>query len=68
MNDPQAVQEFTLRNLRQSHIRHIRCPKMTTKDLKPAVLATALALRQTPDAITARDVEVWTPAIRARSE
>jgi hypothetical protein len=28
-----------------------------------AVLQTALALRRTPDAITARDVEVWTPAI-----
>jgi hypothetical protein len=33
-----------------------------------AVLQTALALRRTPDAITARDVETWTPAIRAGSE
>jgi plasmid stabilization system protein ParE len=28
-----------------------------------AVLQTALALRRTPDAITAQDVETWTPAI-----
>jgi proline dehydrogenase len=28
-----------------------------------AVLQTARALRRTPDAITARDVEAWTPAI-----
>jgi len=28
-----------------------------------AVLQAALALRRTPDAITARDVEGWTPAI-----
>ena len=28
-----------------------------------AVLLTALALTRTPDAITTRDVETWTPAI-----
>lgn len=28
-----------------------------------AVLQTARAMRRTPDAITARDVETWTPAI-----
>jgi plasmid stabilization system protein ParE len=47
----------------ERELEHLLRRLATNPHAVNAVLQTALALRRTPDAITARDVETWTPAI-----
>jgi plasmid stabilization system protein ParE len=56
-NNPSAAVET------ERELEHLLRRLATHPHAVNAVLQTALALRRTPDAITARDVETWTPAI-----